>query len=103
MTRTNPYQSGTFEHALWEAWNKDFFRQPVHAQILEVENQLREHIHVLTRLLEEMEPDRLRRQITECMLEIETRAEDLNTIAEHQFMAVVTRTTSQEFESKNPM
>jgi uncharacterized protein (UPF0216 family) len=99
MTRMNPYQSGTFEHGLWEAWNRDFFRQPVHAQILEIEQQLREHIHNLTQLVQEMETGRLRRQIIECMLEIESRAEDLSDIAEHQFMGVVTRALPQESDS----
>jgi hypothetical protein len=102
MTRTNPYQSSTFEHGLWEAWNRDFFQQPVHGQILEVEHQLREHIHTLTHLVQQMEPGRLRRQITECLLEIETRAEDLSDIAEHQYMELVTRVSPQGSESNEP-
>lgn len=99
MTRTNPYQSGTFEYGLWEAWNREFYQQPVHAQILEVEHQLRENIHTLTHLVQELELGRLRRQITGCMLEIETRAEELSDIAEHQFTAVVTRTASHDSDS----
>ncbi len=101
MTRTNPYQRGTFEHGLWEAWNQDFFQQPVHAQLLEIEQQLREQIHTLTRLTQEIEPGRLRRQITDCMLEIEARAQDLSDIAEHQFMEVVTRTAPHASESND--
>jgi hypothetical protein len=98
MTRTNPYQGGTFEHALWEAWNREFFQQPVHSQILETERQLRENIHALTQLIQEMEHGRLRRQITDCMLEIETRAEELADIAQHQYLEVVMRDPAPETE-----
>ena len=99
MTQSNPYKSGSFEHGLWETWNRAFFQQPVHAQILEVENQLREHVHALTALIEQVDPGRLRRQLTDCMLDIETRAEDLSDIAEHQYLAVVTRSAREESDS----
>jgi len=96
MTRINPYQGDTFEHALWESWNRDFFQQPVHAQILEIENQLREQVHALSHLIQEMEAGRLRRQMTDCILALESHAEDLSEIAEHQFLAVVSRETHGE-------
>jgi hypothetical protein len=91
MTRINPYQSETMEYALWETWNRDFFKQPAHAQVLEVESQIREQVHTLILLIQQLEAGQLRRQLTDCTLELESSAEDLGEIAEHQYLLLVTR------------
>ena len=89
MTRINPYQPNTFEYDLWETWNRSFFQQPVHAQIMDVEHQLRAHIHALTVLARTADAGDLRDGVADAILAIELRAEELNEIAEHQFVAIV--------------
>lgn len=89
MTPTNPYRPGTFEHGLWETWNRAFFQQPVHAQILEVEHHLRQHIHELRVLARDADTVPLRSRLVDSILALELCAEELNEIAEHQFVAIV--------------
>ena len=102
MARENPYQRDTFEHHLWEVWNRDFFRQPVHAQLLEVERQLREHVRALATLVEQVDDRDLRNQLTQMVLTLETRAEDVSEIAEHQYLALVSKVAADESASRRP-
>jgi hypothetical protein len=98
----NPYQIDTFEHHLWEAWNHDFFRQPVHAQVLEIEGQLREHVQALATLVQQIDDAGIQRELTKLVLTIEARAEDLDDIAEHQFLALVSKAAAEGAGSKQP-
>jgi hypothetical protein len=99
MVRVNPYQSETFEHQLWEAWNRDFFHQPVHAQLMEVERQLREHVCSLTSLVHRVDDATVQREMMRIVLTIEARAEELDEIAEHQFLAVVSKDATEKTDA----
>lgn len=98
MTRVNPYPPTSFEYQLWETWNRAFFQQPVHAQVLEVELQLRQHIHVLNGLAHEADVPEFRTRLIDAVLALEVQAEELNEIAEHQFMTIVNPPAVEEKE-----
>jgi hypothetical protein len=100
MARLNPYESNTFEFQLWEAWNRDFFHQPVHAQLLEIERQLREHVYAMAILVQQIGDSETQRELTRLVLTVEARAEDLSEIAEHQYLALVSKISSQESGAK---
>jgi hypothetical protein len=100
MARINPYESNTFEYQLWEAWNRDFFRQPVHAQLLEIERQLREQVYALATLVQQLDDSDMQQELTRLVLTVEARAEDLSEIAEHQYLALVSKIATEESSSK---
>ena len=96
MARVNPYESESFEYFLWEAWNRDFFRQPVHAQLLEIERQLREHLYALSSAIQQIGDGDNQRELTRLVLTIEACAEDLSEIAEHQYLALVSKVVTDD-------
>ena len=91
MMRENPYTGNSLEHRLWEDWNREFFRQPVHAQVLDIEHELRGQIQTLSHLLRQLEDGELKRALIEGMLAIESSAEELSDIAEHQYFLLVSK------------
>lgn len=96
MNGANPYNEGTFEHQLWEDWNREFFHQPVHAQLLEIEQEMRGYVRSLAELLQQLDENEVKRALVQKVLAVELTAERVSEMAEHQYLAVVSRTAKPD-------
>jgi hypothetical protein len=72
----------------------------VHAQLLEIERQLREHVYAMATLVQQIEDSEMQRELTRLVLTVEARAEDLSEIAEHQYLALVSKVATEGSGSK---
>lgn len=88
----NPYVRGTPEYRLWARWHRAFFDQPVHGQLLSIESQLRQNLNELRRVVANLPADDSRRELRQCLIEMEESIDLLDEAAEHAFVRVVART-----------
>lgn len=86
----NPYPDDRAEHRLWQQWHRAFFDEPVHAQLYEIESELRHSITALLRAGERIDAAEIREDIRNVILQLEHTALMLTESAEHAYMRVVT-------------
>lgn len=87
----NPYPEDRSEHLLWQRWHRAFFDEPVHAQLYEIESELRQTITTLLQTGERIESPKLRSEMRTAILRLEETSLMLTEAAEHAYSRVVTK------------
>jgi hypothetical protein len=81
--RRNPYSPGTQHHHLWEEWNDQFFDQPIHGQLYQVESELHLIIKRLTLLCNRLTDPTIKREMRNHIIQLEAEANQIGKMAEH--------------------
>lgn len=100
--QVNPYPFGSFEHTVWKRWNQQYFQQPVHAQMFDLESRLRSSLGTLLGVTDQITTPGVQRDMRTCLLEFEAIIEAVNETAEHAYSSVVTRPGERTDEGTLP-
>lgn len=78
----NPFPEHADEHRLWEWWRREYFNQPVHSQLFDLESRLRVTLTQLMRVSAQVEPRPVQRTMRSSLLELEATIDALTQAAE---------------------
>ncbi len=89
----NPFPDHADEHRLWEWWRREYFRQPVHSQLFDLESRFRVTLAQLLAISTEVESEHVQRTMRASLLELESTIDALTQAAEVAYARAIASST----------